>query len=192
MILGKKLTTIFVHGPEMKKLSTRMTMSESHSESSLQLMLALAICLKTGKFTWFNINSMLSSVLMIGKSGAESHLTFGRENLLEQTGPGWRGLLKKLRLLAVYSPVFIATTCSRLTALAVALTYDLLLGLVIFLPLSLAAPSLLLLLTKICALKDLSAVDLVKAVLGEQTTHSLWGGRGREGSRKLHLFILCD
>ena len=89
--------------------------------------------------------------------------------------------------------MFIATTCSRLTAFAVLITqsddWAALIVPIVFLPLSLAVPSILLFLTKICALEDLSAVDLVKAVLGEQTTHSLWGGRGREGSRKLHLFM---
>ena len=188
MVLSIKVIGLFAHGTELKKLSTRMTSSESQYESSLQLMLVLVICLTTGKFTWSSISSLLSSVVMIGKSGAESHLTFGSENLLEQTGPGWRGLLKKLKLLSVYSPVFIATTCSRLTAFAVTLSFATL-GLILFLPLSLAVPSIVLFLTKICALKDLSAVDLVKGVLGEQTTHSLWGGRGREGSKTLHLFM---
>ena len=42
---------------------------------------------------------------------------------------------------------------------------------------------------KPCTLTDLSVVDLVKAVLGEMATHSLWGGRGREGSKKLQLFM---
>ena len=188
MILGMKLTTIFVHGPEMKKLSTRMTSSESKSESSLQLLLALTICLKTGKFTWFSVSSLLSSVVMIGKSGTESHLTFGRENLLEQTGPGWRGLLKKLKLLATFAPVFIATAAFRLTALAVVITEDVSWFTPMML-LSFAAPSILLTLTKICALKDLSVRDLWTSAIGEISTHSLWGCRGREGSQKLQLFM---
>ena len=52
-----------------------------------------------------------------------------------------------------------------------------------------AIPSFLLLLLKLCKLKDLSAVDLLEGVVGEMTTHSLWGGRGREGSKRLQLFM---
>ena len=188
MILSVKVATIFVQGPEMKKLSMRMTSLESRSESSLQLMLVLVICFKTGKFTWSSANSLLSSVLMIGKSGAESHLTFGRENLLEQTGPGWRGLFKKLKLLTTYSPVFIATAAFRLTALAVVFTENFFWFYTMML-LSVVPPTMLFLLTKICALKDLSVMDLWISEMGEISTISLWGGRGREGSKKLQLFM---
>ena len=183
-----KVAAIFVHGPEMKKLSTRTTSSESQTESTLQLILVLTICLTTGKFTWSSVSSLLSSVVMIGKSGAESYLIFGRENLLEQTGPGWRGLLKKLKFLATYSPVFIATASFRLTALAVVFTEDLFLWFSL-LCISVVAPSILLSLTKICALKDLSVAELWQSALGEISTHSLWGNRGREGSKKLQLFM---
>ena len=189
MVLSIKVIALFAHGPEVKKLSMRMTSSESQYESSLQLMLVLVICLKTGKFTWSSASSLLSSVLMIGKSGAESHLTFGRENLLEQTGPGWRGLLKKLKLLARYSSVFIATAAFRLTAMAVVFTEDKNLWLLAMMSLSFVAPSILLLLAKICALKDLSVGELWSSGLGELSTHSMWGSRGREGSKKLQLFM---
>ena len=188
MVLSINVMAMVVHGPEVKKLSTRMTSSESQYESSLQLMLVLLICLKTGEFTASSVSSLLSSVVMIGKSGAESYLTFGSENLLEQTGPGWRGLLKKLRLLATYAPVFIATTSSRLTASAVVFMWDYAWGLIVFLPIFFL-PLFLLSILNPRALKDLSMVDMVKAALGEITTHSLWGGRGREGSRNLQLFM---
>ena len=203
MVLSIKVVALAVQGPQLKKLSTRMTSTESQYESSLQLFLVLAIIILTGTITWMRWMSLLSSFLMIGKSGAESYLTFGRANLIEQTGSGWRGLLKKLKLLAIFSAVFVLTTVARLTALAVVLAFEsngegdssclvcpMISGKLFFLPLSLAGPTALLLLVKPCGfLKDLSVVDLVKAVLGEQTTHFLWGGRGREGSRKLQLFM---
>ena len=84
--------------------------------------------------------------------------------------------------------MFIATAVSRLTALAAVLIWQARFGAAVLVPLSLA-PSILFLLIKPCTLTDLSVVDLVKAVLGEMTTHSLWGGRGREGSKKLQLFM---
>ena len=205
MVLSVKVVAILVHGPELKKLSTRMTSLESQYESSLQLMLVLVICFTTGEFTLTKANSLFSGVVMIGKSGAECYLTFGNQNLLEQTGPeeqkksslidkvkgGLRGLLNKLKILAAYSPVFIATAASRLTTMAVVLQYTLFTytQVLVYLPLSLVAPSTILFIAKSKALKDLSAVDLVKAVIGEMTTHTLWGGRGREGSRKLQLFM---
>ena len=120
-------------------------------------MIVLMISFKTGRFTRTCLSSLLSSVLMIGKSGAESHLTFGSENLLAQTG--WRGLLKKLKLLAIYAPVFIATTSSRLTALAVVFTWGSGTGAFVFLPLSLGTPILFFLFSKFWALKDLSVLD---------------------------------
>ena len=189
MMVSVKLTAMFVHGPEVRRLSTRMTSSESKYESSLQLMVVLAICLNSGKVSKPCASSLASSIVMIGKSGAESYLTFGSENLIEQTGRGKEGLLKKLKLFGSYAPVFIATTSARLTALAVVFTWEPLVGFLLLLPLSVLGPIVLFLLMKCCALKDLSVVDLVKAVIGEQTTHCLWGGRGREGSRRLQLFM---
>ena len=189
MMVGVKLTAMFVHGPEAKRLSTRMTSTESQYESSLQLMVVLAICLNSGRVSKPCASSLASSVVMIGKSGAESYLTFGSENLIEQTGRGKRGLFNKLKLFGTYAPVFIATTSARLTALAVIFTWQPLAGGLFLLPLSIVAPTLLFLLMKCCALKDLSVVELVKAVIGEQTTHCLWGGRGREGSKQLQLFM---
>ena len=87
------------------------------------------------------------------------------------------------------APVFIATTSARLTALAVVFTWQPLAGGLFLLPLSIVVPTVLFLLIKCCSLKDLSVVELVKAVIGEQTTHYLWGGRGREGSKRLQLFM---
>ena len=116
-------------------------------------------------------------------------MTFGVKNLIEQTEGGWRGLLQKIKLLATYAPVFIATASSRLTAFAVLFAYERA-ELIALVPLSLVAPSLIFSLVKPCGvLKDLSVHQVVEAVLGEQTTHSLWGGRGRERSKQLQLFM---
>ena len=37
--------------------------------------------------------------------------------------------------------------------------------------------------------KDLSVIEILEGVIGELTTHSLWGGRGREGSKGIQLFM---
>ena len=105
MVIGVKVLALIVHGPEVKKLSTRVTSAESQYESSLQLLLVVTICLKTETLPdATSVSSILSSILVIGKSGAESYLTFGEENMLEKCGQGWKGLVNKLRLLGTYSP----------------------------------------------------------------------------------------
>ena len=194
IVLGVKILALFVHGPEMKKLSTRATSAESQYESSLQVFLVVWIILKNrdqgNEIPGSSISSILSSLLMISKSGAESYLTFGEENKLEICGRGWGGLLSKLKLLATYSPVFLVTAVFRLSAAVVVFSWDQDFGIwVLLLGVLIAIPSFLLLLLKLCKLKDLSAVDLLEGVVGEMTTHSLWGGRGREGSKRIQLFM---
>ena len=189
MVLGIKTLALFVHGPEMKKLSTRATSAESQYESSLQILLVVRICLKTQNIPLSSASSILSSLLMIGKSGAESYLTFGEENKLEKRGEGWQGLINKLKLLATYSPVFLATALFRLSALSIVLAWNPGFGVLQVLLVGIVAPSLLFLLMKLCKVKDLSVVEILEGVLAELTTHSLWGGRGREGSKKINLFI---
>ena len=121
-------------------------------------------------------SSLASSIVMIGKAGAESYLTFGKENLIEQTGHGRQGLLRKLKLFASYAPVFVATTSSRIIALAVVFNWQPIIGFLLFLPLSIIAPILLLLMMKLFAsMKDLTVVDLVLGVIGEQSTTCRWG-----------------
>ena len=189
MVLGIKVLALFVHGPEMKKLSTRATAAESQGESSLQVLLVALIALRTQKVSASSASSIFSSILMISKSGAESYLTFGEENKMEKCGRGFRGLLNKLKLLATYSPVFLATAVFRLSTLVVVFAWDYLFGFCFLLPLTLGLPSLLLLFLKICKLKDLSVVEIFDGVMGEMITHTLWGGRGREGSKKIQLFM---
>ena len=189
MVLGIKVLALFVHGPEMKKLSTRATSAESQYESSLQILVVVFICLKTRNLPLSSASSILSSLLMIGKSGAESYLTFGEENKLEKCGEGWQGLINKLKLLATYSPVFLATALFRLSALSIVLAWNPGFGVLQVLLVGIVAPSLLLLLMKLCKLKNLSVVEILEGVIGELTTHSLWGGRGREGSKRIQLFM---
>ena len=190
MILGVKVLALIVHGPEVKKLATRVTSAESQYESSLQLLLVITICLKNETLPGpTSVSSILSSILVIGKSGAESYLTFGQENLLQKCGQGWKGLLNKIKLLAKYSPVFIVTAIFRLSALEIVFAWNVQLGVFILLPLAIGVPTILLLFMKLCKLKDMTVVEILEVVIAEMTTHSLWGSRGREGSRNLQLFM---
>ena len=188
MVLGVKILAVFVHGPEMKKLSTRTTAAESQYESSLQLLLVFIISMMNRNFTTTRINALVSSILVIGKSGAESYLTFGQDNLLEKCGPGFTGLLKKLKLLATYAPVFTATALYRLSATGIIITWEPgMMGMLIGITIAILFG--LLLLIKMCKLDDLTLADLLEGVVREITTHTLWGERGREGSRKIQLFV---
>ena len=179
-ILGVKLLAVFLHGPQMKRLSVRITSVESHFESALQLGLVLSIWLSGGEITMSAIFSATSSVTMIGKAGAESFLTFGGENKLEGLNLGG-----KLGLLAWTSPVFVFTAIFRILGLAIYFAWA---GelLTVFL---IAPPILGLFLIKYCKLKDISLGELLKGAVAEVSTLTLWGGRGREGSKTISLVL---
>jgi len=165
-----------------------MTALESQYESSLQLFLVLLswFSSKSGRASSSSLSAALSSILVIGKSGAESFLTFGHDNRLEMSGT-----LQRLKLLAIYSPVFTLTAIFRITSLAAILAFiDWHSTIFIFLPLVVGPPLLLLLFLKFTfswALQDLSVTDIVESVGAEMTTHSLWGGRARENTKNMQL-----
>ena len=185
LILGVKLLAVFLHGPQMKRLSVRMTSVESQFESALQLGLVLSIWFSGGETTTSAIFSATSSVIMIGKAGAEKFLTFGAENKLEGLSLGG-----KLGMLAWTSPVFILTAIFRISGLAIIFAWagNLSAGNLLLAAL-LVPPFLGLFLMKCCRLEDISLGDLLKGAVAEVTTLTLWGRRGREGSRKISLIL---
>ena len=77
----------------------------------------------------------------------------------------------------------------RLSASEIVFAWSYGVGILILVPLAIALPTLLFLLMKLCKLKDMTVVEILEVVIAELTTHSLWGGRGREGSRNLQLFM---
>eukprot|EP00092_Neocalanus_flemingeri_P002204 GFUD01002344.1.p1 GENE.GFUD01002344.1~~GFUD01002344.1.p1 ORF type:complete len:451 (-),score=84.54 GFUD01002344.1:67-1419(-) len=188
-ILGVKILAVFLHGPEMAKLAIKTSQIEGEFESSFQALLITAIWLITGKWD----PAMLSSVVMIGKTGAENLLSFGQTNQMlawdRQTNQMESvGLGQKLYLLAKFTPVITFTAVFRLGTLACvwASSYN---GLIIILPMATVVPFLILLLAKCCCMSDLSVSDLVRGVTAEVSTLTLWGARGREGSRKIQLWV---
>ena len=84
-MLGVKAIAFFVHGQEMRRLAVKVTCMESQHESALQLLLLFWIGIY-GHPSSSSIFAIVSSILVIGKAGAESFLTFGKENKLEETG----------------------------------------------------------------------------------------------------------
>ena len=107
-IVGVKVLAVFVHTPEMKALSVRVSSFEYTTESSLQLLLLLHLWLSGGPLYLFTI---LSSLLVIGKCGAEEYLMGNPENLLKDMNA-----LGKLWLTIKYIPLFSLTALFRVGA----------------------------------------------------------------------------
>ena len=106
--VGVKVLAVFVHTPEMKALSVRVSSFEYTTESSLQLLLLLHLWLSGGPLYLFTI---LSSLLVIGKCGAEEYLMGNPENLLKDMNA-----MGKLWLIIKYIPLFSLTALFRVGA----------------------------------------------------------------------------
>ena len=195
-MLGVKAIALFVHGQEMRRLAVKVTCMESQHESALQLLLLFWIGIY-GHPSTSSIFAIVSSILVIGKAGAEAFLTFGKENKLEETG----SLLRKLSLLVTYSPVFMLTAVFRIGTLALlpvwgggawgdgkrgALTGLEPLILVLAAALTLPLATLHILRCR-GRMEDMESGSLLQGTISELATISLWGGRGRDGSKKISL-----
>ena len=137
---------------------------------------------KGGQLTEASLWSILSSVAMIGKVGAESFLTFGQESKLDNLS-----FLRKIGLLALYSPAFTLTALFRISALAIIVAWGIYYAAIVHWPCALVLPFLALLTSQCIAKSDLSLGHCLQGVITELTTPSLWGNRGREGSFKIQI-----
>ena len=182
-LLGTKVLALFAHGPEMRKLVVRTTSSECQFESALQLWLLAWIFQSTGEYKgliW--LSSGLSSILLIGKSGAESSLTFSEQIDFHEVP-----LKKKLGLLFLCAPVFILSALFRIITLALITDRDLLYT---WLPLALGLPVVVIWMLKLAgleSLEDLTPGHILLGVLGELTSITLWGEKTREASKNFCL-----
>lgn len=183
-IVGVKALGLILHSPEMKKLSVRISAVEAQWEASLQLFLVSFMLFKGGELNLASIASILSSITMIGKAGAQNFLTFGQENKFDNTS-----LMKKLKLLAQFSPVFIITATFRIGSLAIIVAWGIYYAAIVHWPSALFIPFLVILIARSFAMKDLTLGHLLQGVVAELTTISIWGKRGREGSRNVQLFM---
>ena len=104
-VVGVKAVALFVHTPALKKLSAQVTKYETDTESPFQLLLLLHIWVSGGPLF---LGPIGSSLLVIGKVNAEAYLSGAPENLLEGNS-----FLKKLKLIAMFLPLFISTTVFR-------------------------------------------------------------------------------
>ena len=201
--LGVKILAVFLHTPEMIEFSLNASSAESSYESSAQLLFLLHIWLSGGHMYF---SAMVSSILVIGKVGAENILMKGQENKMKD-----KSFLEKVGLLARFTPVLALTALFRVGCASTVLYHPHL-----FLPLTPAFAmfltwiylmcSLTLLLTLlsilrtwISNLRQLNIVELGLGLLNECTTLAVWGSLGREGSKGLqlgvatyHLLINCS
>ena len=182
-LLAIKFLALFAHGPEMKKLVVRTTSSECQFESALQLWLLLWIFQSTGEYKGLQwLSSVVTSILLIGKSGAESSLTFSNQISFDEVR-----LKKKIGLLLWFAPVYILSALFRIITLALLTDRDLFFpwaALALGLPLSVL---LILKLARFKSLEDLTPGCILLGVLGELTSITLWGEKTREASKNFCL-----
>jgi len=182
-LLVVKVLGVLVHTDSMRMINVKATHYEGVYESALHLSLVLYV--KLSDRGELDIPTMLSSLLMIGKSGAESFLTFGAENKLAAR----KYFLSQLMLMAKFSPPFLLTALFRISSLSLCfacndITFYLILPVALFLPI------LVFTILKLSGhLPDLVVADLAKGTAGELTSIVLWGNTGREGSKMIQLWL---
>ena len=80
LFLCTKAVAVFVHSPEMVRFSLHLSQVENATEGPLQLLLIQHVWLSGGPFHW---DTLVSSLLDIGKVVAENFLTAGPKDLLQ-------------------------------------------------------------------------------------------------------------
>ena len=191
--LSVKVVALFVHTPEVAKFSLKISSAESSYEAPAQLLFLLHAWVSGGQVY---ISTMVSSVLVIAKVGAENILTKGEEDKMKD-----KSFLEKVALLARFMPLTALTAVFRIGS-ATAFHYHprLLLpptpstAIILSLVYSLINLTLLLILlttlrTWVARLRQLNLVELALGIANEFTTVSVWGSLGREGSKGLQLGI---
>lgn len=197
-----KLLAVLIHTPAMKDLSTRLSLAESRTESTAQLSLLLQVWLSGGELF---LGTMFSSVIVIGKVGAETLLASQPDLLQHKT------FKQKLVLITRFLPLVALTAVFRIGSSALIVSHFLL-------PQALAVyPSLYILgirfltmfltATYICildgvallllsilkpwsrSLRQLTLLQMFRGFQMEKFSLSLWGDLGREGSRGIQLIM---
>ena len=190
VFLAVKVLAVLVHTPEMAQFSQDMSLAENATEGRLQILLVLHTWLRGGDLHW---DTLLSTLLDIGKVGAENFLTTGPKNLLKG-----KPFFERLLLVLRYLPVFGLTAAFRQCSYAIkVMNYSA--G--FFLPFNTAFVVSIkwlyfiiehivfqlwfavLRLQMLPSLQQLNIWELANVLLSECTTISVWGGLGRRASR---------
>ena len=198
-LIAVKLPAVFIHTEWMRKLSMKLTVAESFTESLTQLLLVTNLWLSGGQLY---LSTMVSSVLVIGKVSAEAYLVSDQQDLL-------RGKSFCQRVLAVIKlmPFFSLTAIFRIGSLAV-ISQSLVPMFEPYLPdlpvgvkaniialffchahmyLTIALTCMLSHCSLSTSLKQLSLVDILQGSMKEAATTAVWGKLGRERSKPIQL-----
>ena len=109
--IAVKLLSVFIHTEWRRKVSMKLTVAEINTESLSQLLIVTNLWLSGGQLY---LSTMVSSVLVIGRVGAETSLVSDQHHLL-------RGKSFLQRVLAVTKliPLFSFTAIFRIGSMAV-------------------------------------------------------------------------
>ena len=203
VMLCGKLLPVFIHGHHTRRLAVMLGAHEATYEAVLQLVLVnFGVSGFNHPINITTYSAVLSSLIAISKAGIEKLLMFGEENMMDEP------ILKKLKTIAKYLPVFAPTSVFRITGFIpvvdrITITFNYLAQVIfgagfsqakkmffihptiIFLAMFL--PFVTLSLSKCCCLEDLSLSELFEGAVGEFGTITVWGRRGRERSRAIQL-----
>ena len=162
--LGVKFLGVFCHGPEMRRLVTQATDAETRYEAALQLALVISIYMNSGEITKAGLLSGISSILVIGKVGAQSFLERQEYRLTNTSMTG-----KSLLAISVL-PVFVLTALFNISAIAILNAWDTMLGSLVLIPLALGPPIVIILLLKIyLPLNHLTVASINQGVVAART-----------------------
>ena len=170
----------------VKRITLKASSYEGSYEATYQLLLILYVWLKKGgAASDLNWVAMLSSLVMMAKTAAEDHLTFGRENMMADLG-----IFRKLILLAKFIPLFFFTGLFRTGAVASAFVLSPSFIFILIFMLCLSILMIVMICMKISVrLSSLTIADVVQGSVGEVLGIVLWVRLGREGSRNIQFFI---
>ena len=193
-ILGVKIVALLVHTPHVTELSLKVSSAESSYEAPAQLLFLLHNWLSGGQM---HLSTMVTSILVIAKVGAENILIKGEEDKMKD-----KSFLEKVALLARFMPLTALTALFRIGSASAFLyhvhrllpftpttaTY-IICFCICFCNMTLLLTLLTILRIWVATLKQLNLVELALGLANEFTTVSVWGKLGREGSKGLQLGI---
>ena len=110
LLLAIKLIALVIHTPDMKRVSAMASSSEGNFEAAYQLLLMLLTWLTGGGM---HILSIAASVLVIGKTRSERHLSLQPDLKMHE-----KTFERKVLLVAAHTPIFSLAAIFRIGSLA--------------------------------------------------------------------------
>ena len=156
-----------------------MTRIESAFESSCQILVLFFVWSRTG---FIDVTAVVSSILMVGKTGAESFLTFGCFGQFEEAS-----FSKKLLLIGKYTPVFTLTSVSRIGTLTSTDKDNAHIFIIFF---KTCIPLMVFIGLRLLRKNSFTVGEICQGVLTEVTGMYEWG-RGQGNIKLISIFPFC-